>query len=139
MNKHDFAKFYGVKVMLQFKETISLAVPGEGEPETVPAFSKNGRPRDRNGNEVSDPALMATQRSWPIQPARASSGPNQGQVEFLYVLTDAVVLPVEGSEQIAITYKSHDALIELMIDPESILTCQAIRAREPAERLIAQA
>lgn len=145
MKASDFANFYGVEVMLQFKETIALAVPGEGEPRLVPRFSRNGKPVDQHGNEVSDPKLMASQRAWPIAVAQSNERSPEDPIivktvpNFTYVLTGAVVLPVQGSELLSITYKSQDALVELMIDPELIIACQVVRARQEEQRLIAQA
>jgi hypothetical protein len=130
MKASDFAPFFGMHVLLQFKETIALA---EASGPSVPTFifGPHGIPVDADGKELeaSDDLKKraAKRRTWPLQAARASQGENVPV--FTFLLEEAIVMPVPGgsTERVIVSYIRGSSQIELCIDPEHILCCSVVR------------
>lgn len=152
MKVEDFAPFYGVEVMLQLKEPIALGV-ASGAPRQVPCFTKEGKPANAAGQAVDpkvNPGDIAPQTTWPIGPQRDGEG-KESKVVFTYIIEGVVLLAkVEEEEELdleppaprlVVSYKRGTTLLELLIEPELILACTAVRAHaEPEQqRLIARA
>ncbi len=133
MKLEDFVPFFGVEVLLQLKEPIALAVV-TGTGRKVPRFTSDGKPAGVSGEEAKEGEPMAAQPTWPIGAQRDP----EGKTMFSYLIEGAVLLTQKG--RLVVTYRRDGALVEILIDPESVVACSTIRdQQQKEERLIAQA
>lgn len=130
MKVSDFAPFFGVQVMLQFKEPIALAAP-QGDKRAVPAFNRYGQTIGSRGQAVENPREAAPVDTWPVGMEQRDGKPN-----FTYVLESACVLPSTDGQRLLVTYQYGQALIELLIDPEWIVACSTVRAAPDPKSII---
>lgn len=135
MKAADFRPYFGLQVMLQFKESIVLAKAGPNE-IGVPKFNAVGKPTTREGFDARDQKEMLVQKTWEIEP----QANDDAALTFTFVLAGAMVLPHPQDEtKVLITYKSGSALIEMLVDPDHILLCQTVRGKQEAESRIVPA